>query len=396
MNDINELLNKLDIEDIIKYYVIKLINLKGFNKNILMISNRKLNNYLDYIADTNNIILCYDIEFYNQLYNINKQYEHYHMNKLLYIENKYSIKTIRELGGLIFIKSKYNNNNINWYYIGDFIFKFNLPSDIINLQPIYTDYSDVSDETREKMNKIEEKILLYKKYDIEYYIINQDKIIENYDKIYENVKKLSEDDDFKIFNTINDIMIYLLEKNNYKDSNIEKIRSNINKLYKHLYNIRFYYYSLIFKEKPDIINLIKKINNLYINYKYIKNNLIDYNNLKIFINIFNKSKNIGKEYNDIDAIINTCYLNKIKIPSSYKYFDISFFNKISKFGCNSAKLELTYNCIINKFDKYDLYINNDISLYNIINLDKAHNPKVDALMTLVISIYIIKILLNNI
>ena len=408
MEDINDILNLLDIDDIIKYYIIKFINLNGFKKNIKKITNTKLNQYLDFIADTNNIILTYDIEFYSQLYRSKTNYNHFHLNKLLYIENESSIKTIRELGGLILIRSKYIKNSIehnkttNWYYIGEFIFKFNFPvKDIDLLQAIYADYSDVSDKTRNLMIEIENKIIFYKKYNIEKYIDKNYNILENLDAIYNDIYNLSNDIDFKIYIINNNILTYLLDKSNYNNNNIDKLRSYLNKLYKILYNIKYYNYRKLFNKKsnmsvtPSIKNLIEELNLLYINDINVKNNIIKYDDLNIFINIFNNSKNIGKEYNDIDAIINTCYLNNITIPSSYKYFDISFYNQISRFGCNSAKLELTYKCILSKFDKYDLNLDNHSSLLNIINLDKAHNPKVDALMTFIIAIYIIKTLLKD-
>jgi len=381
MDDINDILHNFDIDDLIKYYIIKLKNLNGFNLNLNLIENTKLISYLDIISDYNKIILVYDIEFFNILYTDENKY--LHVKKLSFNDNEYYYNTIRELGGLIFIKS---NNNL-WYYIGDFLFTFDFPVDKKYICLISNDYSDVTDITRNNMINLENQILLYKKYNLDYFInnINQDNIHD----IYKLVKSINNDIIYK--NLTNDKIIFFDDNNN----NIDKIKNYLKKLYKELVELKHQYY-------PDLINdttinkIIYDINNLYINDKNIQNRMINYDDLDIFINIFNKSKKIGKELIDISAIINTSFLKNIHKPIIDKYFDIAFYNPFSRLLCNGAKLETTYNCVLNKLDS-DIFSFNSSSkfnLSNIVDLTRAHNPTVDAYMTLIVCFYIIKKLKN--
>lgn len=383
MDDINDILHKFDIDDIIKYYIIKLKNLNGFNLNINLIENTKLISYLDIISDYNKIILIYDIEFFNILYTDEYNNKYLHTKKLSLNDNEYYYNTIRELGGLVFIKS---NNNL-WYYIGDFLFTFDFPINKKYLCLISNEYSDVTDITRNNMINLENQILLYKKYNLEFFInnINHD----NLNDIYKLVKSINNDKIYK--NLTNNNIIFFDDKSN----DIDKIKNNLKKLYRELVELKFHYY-------PELINdtainkIIYDINNLYINDDNIQKRMIKYDDLDIFINIFNRSKKIGKELIDISAIINTSYLKNTYRPIIEKYFDIAFYNPFSRLLCNGAKLETTYNCVLNKLDS-NIFLFNSSSKYNlsnIIDLSRAHNPTVDAYMTLIVCFYIIK-KLNN-
>jgi len=401
MNDFNNILNDIDIDDILKYNLINFISINGFKIDIININNNILNDYLNLIADYKNIILSYDIEFYNQLINHDdKTYYYYHKQKIQYLINYSIIKTIREIGGILFIRSKYNNN---WYFIGSFNIKLNLYfNDLNNLQPIYTNYADVSLETKNKMILIEKQIFLYNKYkteldnndiDLEFIINNKDKILEYKNIIIKLINNIINDDDFKYFLKKPKYINILTNINNYYSDNINNIILNLEKLFKDLNNIKFYFFGNLTSNYTK--ELVLNLNKLYLDDNKTNNNFIEPLNLDSFIYIFNKSKNIGKEYTDIEAIFNTCYIYKLNLPDTYKYFDISFFNQISRLYCGSAKLENSYLCILDLLNFNDIKLNDNKTINNLIDMKKAHNPEVDAIMTLIISIYIIKTLYKN-
>lgn len=135
---------KINYNLIIEYFKYGVVDL-----NIIEFTNEYTNKILDCIANFNNIILCFDIEFQNSLMvndvnNINKFfYEHTSFKKK-------SFPFIREFGSIMFIKEN------NWFYVGSLIVNFhNLNTIIDNKYIRYTSapYSSVTEKTFNKMTE---------------------------------------------------------------------------------------------------------------------------------------------------------------------------------------------------------------------------------------------------
>jgi hypothetical protein len=99
---------------------------------------------------------------------------------------------------------------------------------------------------------------------------------------------------------------------------------------------------------------------------------------------------VGKELADLRSILNTSYYASLDPPMDIRYFDISFFNNISRKKYITAKLEITYIGVIKELTHEDYLLDNNASLISIFDMTKAHNPICDSIMALIIAIYIIK------
>lgn len=125
-------------------------------------------------------------------------------------------------------------------------------------------------------------------------------------------------------------------------------------------------------------------------YSETKHNLHKLQDLYFFNSIISHSKVVGKELADLRSILNTSYYASLDPPMDIRYFDISFFNNISRKKYITAKLEITYIGVIKELTHEDYLLDNNASLISIFDMTKAHNPICDSIMALIIAIYIIK------
>jgi hypothetical protein len=250
-----------------------------------------------------NYLICFDIEF------------------IRYVINQRQVRTIHELGGILFIKK---NNKWILYCI----FHFNLIPIINNINQYYlltSDYNTVSDETYKKLLINEKELFTNNKILNKYKIKNKKKIkfmIKGYDL-------------FKM------------------DKEYELFKQNI---------------KLILND-PDVIN--RQI-------KYEEQN----NFIKLTNKIFSESYLIVKGLEDIKALKNHSSLLKLKYEMLDNYYDIAVHNDIIFKKCNSAELEKSYQCLdkLNLTKPYDSYL----KIIEDFTKLKAHNPLVDAYYTWVI------------
>lgn len=376
-----KIINFMQLNKDIKKNLETFIYHKGFTQHLIEITNEDLNNALNLITDKN-IILSYDIEFYHNLIDYkDKNYKYFHLNN---INNLTYILTVRELGGLMFIK------NNNWFFIGYFLNVFKPVINSDDMIPILSTFSSCTDKTINKMKEIEECILFNKK---KYYnnlsieLLIEKKIID-FKIIVQFIENLQKDQDYiKLHSYVNKIELnYLLDEKNYYNHNI--IIQKLKQLGNHLKELNFLLYPSLLSSKSILHPLIKKLKKIYFDDEIIKKSLI--NSINSFNEIINISCCIGKDTKDIQAIYNISYQLKNKIPVSITSFDISIFNQISRLNFHSAKLETTYNNIYNKIKNDNIImLNSKTNIFNIINLDKPHNPINDAFMTFVIGLYMI-------
>ena len=398
-NKFKDFILKTDFGDILKYNIMQMIELSGFNIDFIYINNKILIEYLNILSDYKSIIIGFDIEFYQFVIKKNQinSTKYYYFNKENHFLDDFDvIKSIREMGGFIFIK--YKND---WYYVGNFHFYINSP--ILNEKyflPNYSMYASVTKDTLDNMIEIENDIFFHtKKYKINNNLYNLKQIIDDniqdHDIIYSIVNYITNDNDYKIFynkSNMNNNEIYLLNKENYKNNNLDSIIKSLNKFYKDLQNLIFYLYPENLSLNSFRLKKIHKLKQLYNNDINVINNSINNYDLICLNNIINYSKLIGKELKDIQAIINNSYIAKIKIPNNYFLFDISMYNSISRINYGSAKLNVTFENIIDKINIDTFNLSDDVNLLNIIDIKKIHNPVTDSLMTFIISIYILSIL----
>lgn len=104
--------------------------------------------------------------------------------------------------------------------------------------------------------------------------------------------------------------------------------------------------------------------------------------LKTFIKVYSESLIIVKGPSDIEALQNACKFHKIEYKKPLAIYDIADWNPMSHKICGSAKLEKTYECIRPKLN------NENKQLDKILPKGEAHDPTVDASMTLIIAVYI--------
>ena len=289
--------------------------------------SKKYNNLIN-----NDIIICFDIEFLNYI-----------------IKTKY-IKTINELGGILFVKK-----NNKWYLYC--IFHFNLKplsKNINHYQLLTSQYNTTSNDTKKKIIK-NEKLLL-----------PEFKITEkNYKKIL-----------------LNDVLI-----NNYMSKTaINKLlnENNFEMILKKISKIKYMINGQNLKKLHNEFKLFETNINLILNDRDVKKRLID--NSKKFIKLtnilFNKSYLIIKGVEDLKAIENHSILLKLDKVTFTNIFNIDIYNQVLYNKCNSAQLEKTYICLdnFNLLKKYNKYVKiiSDFTEF------KAHNPLVDAYYTWIV------------
>jgi hypothetical protein len=296
----------------------------------------KLNNKIQTILNnmtTLSSVLIFDIEFQTFKYE----------------------KHLLEMGGILFKKEK-----DGWYYYCNFYFNLPVIKPITKLNVIQSDYINVSNKTKLKIIKIENNYLYYKK--LEKYKDDPNKFIKYYNKI----KNSS-----------------ILKKRNL-NLDINNPKQVIKKLKDISFTLKL---NDIGKENFNTIW------QLYLNDNYVKkrtiNPTIDW--LKSFYQTLSKSLLMVKGNMDIIAINNLMIKYKLpQLPKTIKIYDIAYFNNIFLKLCQNAKLEGTYDCIIEK-KLLDPEFKPDLKkiFSSLVLIDKkliAHNPLVDSFYTLIVGL----------
>jgi len=103
---------------------------------------------------------------------------------------------------------------------------------------------------------------------------------------------------------------------------------------------------------------------------------------KTFLKEFEDALVVVKGPTDLEALRNACTFYKIPYTGPKDIYDIADWNAQSRKRCKTAKLEGTFECIVNKLDPETK------KLLKILPLGKAHDPSSDAAMTLIVALYI--------
>jgi len=107
---------------------------------------------------------------------------------------------------------------------------------------------------------------------------------------------------------------------------------------------------------------------------------------KTFLEMYSQSLIIVKGKSDIEALQNACRYYKLPYKQPLDVYDIADWNMHSRAKCGTAKLEGTYNCIINEIPDET---GKKKHLREILPLGEAHDPSSDAAMTLLVALYIV-------
>jgi hypothetical protein len=123
---------------------------------------------------------------------------------------------------------------------------------------------------------------------------------------------------------------------------------------------------------------------VYLNDKNIKSAHKPHSWLKSFMEQYRDSVVIVKGTLDMDAIKNACIAYDIPYKPPRRIIDIAEWNPESHQLCGTAKLEGTFECIQDELSPETK------SLLRILPLRRAHDPRTDASMTLIVALYIIQ------
>lgn len=390
--DINswvENINYLKIDEFVKNNILRFFN-NFYTKKYLSIIPVQDNDLLDAFNNINNykpLSICLDIEFQSAL--IDKKDKKKYLTSHT-IKKDLSAKFIREFAMMFFIKTL---DDI-WYYIGSIFINFQpltyFGFDLKNLSFISFKYSSVNQNTLNLMIKLENDFhlenLLQPLFD-ENLFDSHNHYIEKIDMIKKSLTKNY------LFKNISKELNKTNILNSFKKlSNIYNFSDALKELYyieKQLHKIQYDIYGKYLN--VDFCRIFKNINKLYWNdYDVIQRTNIIKNKYDVFFKdltyLFKDSVIIIKGMMDILAIKNTNKLicnNDIDINF---YYDIETFNGFSYLLYNNSQLEETYNNLI----KTDVYLHYAKSFFNQIqNIgDKAHNPLVDSLFTIVVAVII--------
>ena len=383
-------MNSIKINDSIRNNIIKFFKKFSSNQSFsfikvedddMILAFNNINNYKP-------VSICLDAEFQTTL--IKKKEKDKYIHTVNYNDDL-SAKFIREIGMLFFIKDMNNN----WYYIGSIFLNFNSLEkygfNINYLRSIGSKYSTVTDKTYKEMLQNETDFNLdLMVAPLQNEDLFQDKkefskqmhiIIGKLKSNYLFNKILDRDHRAKILNSFNKI----LEMNNYND-----VLKELKYIKKQLYNIQFDIYGEYLNDSL-LVNL-KKTHKLYWSDKLVKERLVLVNrNEKLFFEILSNlardSIFILKGVMDIAAIKNTSMLITKKAIEIENYYNIETFNGFSRNLYNSSQLEETYNNLI----KSHIYQTKAKQFFEQISSnigDKAHNPLVDSLFTIIVAITI--------
>jgi len=127
--------------------------------------------------------------------------------------------------------------------------------------------------------------------------------------------------------------------------------------------------------------LLNKAIKLYKNDPNIKKHHEPYSWVPKFLKVFSESTVIVKGTGDLEALQNLCKLKNFTYLQPKKIIDIAHWNAKSKKLCGSAKLENTFHCIYPK-------LNSEIrKVLEQLPLGEAHDPTMDATMTLIVAMF---------
>jgi len=316
----------------------------------LISSFNNINNYKP-------ITLCLDIEFQSAITNSNK----YILTQTIKKDNV--AKFIRELGMLFFIKDQ----ELNIYYIGHLFLNFEsltkLGFDLKSIKLIGSKYATTVEDVYNKMNHLEDNFKLKP----------DNKLRNNY-----------------LFQT-------LLPKHK-RQTILDKLSDpeQLNYVNRQLTQIQHEIYGKYLKDKD--YDIFTELNNLYWGDSLVKDRLVLMENkydvfIELLTHIIDNSVLVIKGKLDIIAIKNSFMLiSKQMIDINY-YYDIETFNGFSNTHYKSSQLENTYKGLI----ETDVYKDIAKPLFDeiIVNIgNKAHNPVVDSLFTIVVAV-VMNLGLNN-
>lgn len=349
--------------------------------NEMTLAFNNINNYKP-------IALCLDIEFQSAI--INKKNELKYINTST-VNMDLTAKFIRELGMMFFIRDL----NHKWYYIGSVFVNFNSLSDygfdLKELRLIGSKYATVTKETYDRIVNNEKNLLID---DVILPLWNEDnfKNKQYYTEIiYKTIKTLKSNFMFTnlIKSNIRDKIVKILDGMVLID-NFDDILKDLKFIKKQLHNIQYELYGKYLK--GNLLKYLLATHTLYWNDGLVKERMkLIKNKESYFIdqlhNLIRDSVLVIKGRMDIIAIRNMSQLiNLTDIPIEH-YYDIETFNGFSQYMYKSAQLEETYNNLI-KSPQYIKYAKNFFDAITLSIGEKAHNPLVDSLFTIVVAITI--------
>lgn len=287
---------------------------------------------------------------------------------------------IKELGFLLFTKDK----NM-YYYIGHIFLNFDpivdFGIDMLKLKPIYTESSTVTESTFKKMQHNEHPFHLEHIIDPLYTLFNKNTIKQVSNELNNNFIFTLMSDSFKksIMTNLNNLLTHT-------GNNITKELNNIKrKLSKTIFEI----YGSQLKHNDLYNNFILSFD-LYWNDDLVKQRTqLLHNNVELFFNVFKELSDqsifVIKGTHDITALNNMIKLYNLNIKINFDHnYDIETFNGLSTHLYESSKLEDTYKGLI----KTKIYKQFAKPLFDTIMKDigdKAHNPVVDSLFTIIVA-----------
>ena len=381
-------INKLSFNENIKNNIITFF--KEFHHNaslsFIPIIDPKLINAFNNINNYKPLSICLDIEFQSAITTNNN----YIASET--IKNDKSAKFIREIGMLFFIKDQKHNI----YYIGNIFLNFkslvNFGFDINSIRLIGVKYATVTQNTYDRMNNLENKFHIDALIDPLYQI----ELFKNTKKYKSTIKQL-------ISTLPKNVLFNNLLKQNVKDTIIQilqkiKNMNNFDDVLKELKYIKKQLNSIqyeIFGGYLDNTNqkIFTKLNDLYWNDKLVKDRLRIINKkyetfMQLFKSISSESILVVKGKMDLIALKNMFALitNKNDLKLDH-YYDIETFNGFSSTHFKGSQLEDTYKNLIS----YEIYQKIAKPLFDQIAINignKAHNPVVDSLFTIIVAIII--------
>ena len=126
--------------------------------------------------------------------------------------------------------------------------------------------------------------------------------------------------------------------------------------------------------------------NVYLNDSNIKKYRKTKSWYKKFIEMYSTSLVVVKGLYDMEAFENACKYHGVPYKKPLAVYDIAEWNLKSRQKCGTAKLEGTYDCIINELPDST---GKKKRLRDILPLGEAHDPSSDAAMTLLVALYIV-------
>ncbi len=301
----------------------------------------KLHDTLNFIAGYAPIIFIFDVEFQHIRKNIGKSSRH-----------------ILEMGGILLVR-----HDNRWHYFASF--HINLPptTSLQNLGVIQSTYSSVTPKTESQMVQLEDNYLFYQV--LGKYKDDPHKFAELY-KLFINTK--------------------LAKKK--KIPYIEPLPDNFNKIVRLFKDMSF---TLGKKDVGD--EYFNKIWKLYLSDPYVRFRVVKPTTkwLNAFKELLVNSVPVVKGNMDLIAVDNLMHKYRLESVSDQLHvFDIAIFNNTFRKTCNSAELEKSYWCLIEK-----QLVDPDIephlkTIFNSLSLQQkklvAHNPLVDSFYTLVVAL----------